>query len=128
MSEDASTDGLREIFVQEARYSSPWAVVCIVGWAIVGASISLFRQHPLITAGVAIVSWGILVGTVVSVRWVVGIDWGILKANQRMVWLISGEIIIGFVVMLSVLWFEVPVLVLLLYGVVAGIGNYFLSR
>lgn len=99
-----------------------------VGWAIVGAIISLFRQHPLITAGLALASWGVLVGTVVSVRWVVGIDWGILKANQRMVWLISGEIFIGFVIMLSVLLLGVPIGVLLLYGVVAGIGNYFLSR
>lgn len=128
MSKDTSIDGLREVFVQEARHSFPWAVVCIVGWTIVVVSISLFRQHPLLTAGLALASWGILVGTVVSMRWVVGIDWGILESNRRMVWLSSGLIFLGFVVFLSVVLFRIPAVLLVLYGVVAGIGIYFLSE
>lgn len=124
MSGDRATGGLGDVLVQEARHSLPWAVVCIAGWTIVGASIPLFGRHPVLTAGLALASWSVLVGVVVAVRSILGIERAILESSRRIVWLSSVLLFGGFVVLLSVVVFRMPAVVLVLYGVVSGIGIY----
>jgi hypothetical protein len=125
MDEDTPAVGLHEAVRREARHSAPFAIVCIVGWTIVGASIPLFGRHPPLTAGLALASWGFFVATNGLLSWVVGID-GVLTST-RIVGLISVFTLLGFVEFISVLLFRIPAAVLLLYGIVAGIGIYILA-
>ncbi|MUV56147.1 hypothetical protein [Halogeometricum sp. CBA1124] len=116
-----STDR-RQIVTEELWRSVVWFAIGLFGWSLIITSSEMIEASALTAIGLPILTAALLFGIMVGIRLLTGLE---LKANtegSQLLWLITGSVLGGFLVLYDVLVNGRDPAIFLGYGVAVVLG------
>ena len=112
----------RQIVSEELWRSVVWLAIGLFGWSLIITSTEVIEASALTALGLPILTAAVLFGVMVGIRILTGLELKAQTEGSQLLWLITGSVIGGFLVLYDVLVNGRDHVVFLGYGIAVLLG------
>lgn len=112
----------RRIVEEELWRSVVWFAIGLFGWSVIITSTEAIEASALTALGLPVLTAGILFGIVVGIRMLTGLELKAKTEGSQLLWLVTGSVVGGFLVLYDVLVDGADPVLFLGYGVAVVLG------
>lgn len=113
----------RDIVVDELWRSVVWLAIGLFGWSLTITSTDVIEASALTALGLPVLTAVVLAAVMVAIRLATGLELKAQTEGSRLLWLVTGSVLGGFLVLYDVLVSGRDPLVFVGYGVAVGSGS-----
>lgn len=93
----------QRIFNEELWGSVVWFAIGLFGWSLIISSTTLVEATALTALGLPLLTWGVLTVVMIGIRVATGLELKAQTESGQFLWLITGSVLGGFLVLYDVL-------------------------
>ena len=112
----------QRIFNEELWRSVVWFAIGLFGWSLIISSTTLIEATALTALGLPLLTWGVLTIVMIGIRVATGLELKAQTEGSQLLWLITGSVLGGFLVLYDVLVNGRNPSIFIWYGAAIAVG------
>ena len=99
-----------------------WFAIGLFGWSLIISSTTLIEATALTALGLPLLTWGVLTIVMIGIRVATGLELKAQTEGSQLLWLITGSVLGGFLVLYDVLVNGRNPSIFIWYGAAIAVG------